>query len=222
MKCLLCNFEANNDFDVENHYVNYHKINKENVFFRRLIDKKDNVFHGEKCIICNEFIPSSKFKRSHDFLKHYKNGKDFTEYSDQEQPLSIVDIGSIRKYEINFKEHSSYYDFFNAQDVVDSFLSTVKRKIKRSEESFLIRCGFSIENIQPTLDNYNEPLKNTRYWTTDPIETKSFNDFVYFNVRESILKRVINSGLTGSSWHFNRFVYINIKTFRVDESVLKS
>ena len=102
------------------------------------------------------------------------------------------------------------------------FLSNVKRKIKRSEENFLIRCGFSIENIQPTLDNYNETLKNTRYWTTDPIETKSFNDFVYFNVRESILKRVINSGLTGSSWHFNRFVYFNIKTFRVDESILKS
>ena len=101
-------------------------------------------------------------------------------------------------------------------------MSNVKRKIKRSNEYFLIRCGFSLENIQPVLDNYNEPLKNTRYWSTDPIETKSFNDFVYFNVRESILKRVINNGLTGSSWHFNRFVYIIVKTFSVNESILKT
>ena len=39
---------------------------------------------------------------------------------------------------------------------------------------------------------------------SDLIQTKSFNDFV--------LKRVINNGLTGSSWRFNRFNYINVKT----------
>ena len=77
-------------------------------------------------------------------------------------------------------------------------------------------------NFQPVLDSYTEPLKDLRYWSTDPIETKSFNDFVYFNVRESILKRVINNGLTGSSWRFNRFVYINIKTFTVNEIQLKT
>lgn len=79
-----------------------------------------------------------------------------------------------------------------------------------------------MENFQPTLDNYNEPLKNTRYWSTEPIETKSFNDFVYFNVRQSILKRVINNGMSGSSWRFNRFVYLNIKTFSVNENILKT
>ena len=169
---------------------------------------------------CNEFIPTANFKRSHDFLKHYKDGKELVS---DEKPISIVDIGSsIRKYEINFSEHSSFYDFFDSANLVDDFLSNVKRKIKRSNEYFLIRCGFSLENIQPVLDNYNEPLKNTRYWSTDPIETKSFNDFVYFNVRESILKRVINNGLTGSSWHFNGFVYINVKTFSVNESILKT
>ena len=141
-------------------------------------------------------------------MKHYKDGKELVS---DEKPISIADIGSsIRKYEINFSKHSSFYDFFDSANSVDDFLSNVKRKIKRSNEYFLIRCGFSLENIQPVLDNYNEPLKNTRYWSTDPIETKSFNDFVYFNVRESILKRVINNGLTGSSWHFNRFVYINV------------
>ena len=209
MKCLLCKFTANNNSEIENHYIKFHNVDKENVFFRRLIDKKNNVFHGEKCLNCDEFIPTSGFKRSHDILKHYEKGKNFI---DSEKPISIVDIGSIKKYEINFREHLSFYDFYNPTAIVDDFLYNVKEKIKRRQEYFLIRCGFSLENIQPVLDNYTEPLKNTRYWTTDPIETKSFNDFVYFNVRESILKRVINNGLTGSSWHFNRFVYINIKT----------
>ena len=220
MKCLLCKYIAKDKLEIENHYINFHNIDKENVYFRRLIGKKNNVLFGEKCLKCNEFIPTTDFKKSHDFLKHYKEGKNL---SSDEKPISIIDIGSsIKKYEINFREHSSFYDFFNSSSLVDDFLSNVKRKIKRSNEYFLIRCGFSLENIQPVLDTYSEPLKNTRYWSTEPIETKSFNDFVYFNVRESILKRVINNGLTGSSWHFNRFVYINVKTFSVNESVLKT
>ena len=168
---------------------------------------------------CEDFIPTSAFKRSHDFLKHYEKGKNLI---DVEKPISITNIGSIKKYEINFREHASFYDFFDPTVLVDEFLSGVKKKIERNNRYFLVRCGFSIENIQPVLDNYNEPLKNTRYWTTDPMETKSFNDFVYFNVRESILKRIINNGLTGSSWHFNRFLYINVKTFKVDENTLKT
>ena len=219
MKCLLCNFVTNNTKEIEKHYIDFHNVDKENVFFRRLIDKKNNVFHGEKCLNCDEFIPTSGFKRSHDFLKHYEKGKNVI---DVEKPISIRNVGSIKKYEITFREHSSFYDFFDLTSIVDDFFSAVKEKIERKNQYFLIRCGFSIENIQPVLDNYNEPLKNTRYWTTDPIETKSFNDFVYFNVRESILKRIINNGLTGSSWHFHRFLYIYVKTFKVDENTLKT
>ena len=220
MKCLLCKFIAKDKSEIENHYINFHNVDKDNFYFRRLIEKKNNVFCGEKCLNCKEFIPTTSFKRSHDFLKHYEKGKNL---SDIEKPISIVDIGSsIKKYEITYREHSSSYDFFDPASLVDEFLFNVKKRIKRRNEYFLIRCGFSLENIQPILDNYNEPLKNTRYWTTDPIETKSFNDFVYFNVRESISKRVISNGLTGSSWHFNRFVYINIKTFNVNENILKT
>ena len=82
-------------------------------------------------------------KKSHNFLKHYKDGK---ELISDEKPISIVEIGNnIRKYEINFREHSSFYDFFNSEKVVDDFLSNARRNIKRSNEYFLIRCGFSIE-----------------------------------------------------------------------------
>ena len=84
-----------------------------------------------------------------------------------------------------------------------------------------MRSGFSLENIQSAVVDFDEPLKNSRYWTTDPIQTNSFNDYVYFTIRESILKRVINNGLTGSSWHFNRFLYINIKTIKVNDQLIR-
>ena len=220
MKCLLCKFNSKNKLEIENHYINFHNVDKENIYFKKLIRRKNDVFVGEKCLKCDEFIPTLEYKNSHDFLKHYEDGK---ESIADEKPISIIEIGSnIKKYEVNFREHSSFYDFFNSNKVVDDFLLNVRKKIKRSNEYFLIRCGFSIENFQPVSDNYTEPLKDTRYWSTDPIETKSFTDFVYFNIRESILKRVINNGLTGSSWRFNRFVYINVKTFAVNESILKT
>ena len=100
-------------------------------------------------------------------------------------------------------------------------LFNVKNKIQRSNVEFLIRSGFRLENIQSALDVYNEPLKNSRYWTTDPIQTKSFNNYVYFTIRELILKRVIKNGLTGSSWHFNRFLYINIKIIQVNDQLIR-
>ena len=219
MKCLLCKFTSNDKFEIERHYLRFHNVDKDNVFFRRLFNQKNNVFIGQKCLSCDEFIPTSNFKQWHDFLKHYEKGKNF---ADEDKPISITDIGSIKKYEINFSSHSSFYDFYNPTHIVHEFLYNVREKIRRRDYDFLVRCAFSLENVQPTLDQYSEPLKNTRYWTTEPIETKSFNDFIYFNARESILKRVINNGLTGSSWHFNRFIYINIKTFKVDENVLRS
>ena len=42
-------------------------------------------------------------------------------------------------------------------------------------------------------------------------QNKFLNDFVCFNLRESILKRFMNNDIIGSSWHFNPFLYINVK-----------
>ena len=167
---------------------------------------------------CEEFIPTTRFKLFHDFLKHYNEGKDNIV---EEKPFTVTKIGKITKFEINYQNHSSFYDFHNSESVVDEFLFNVKNRIQRSNVEFFIRSGFSLENVQSALDEYNEPLKNSRYWTTDPTQTKSFNDFVYFTIRESILKRVINNGLTGSSWHFNRFLYINIKIIQVNDQLIR-
>ena len=118
MKCLLCNFNAKDKNEIENHYINFHNVDKDNKYFRRLIEKKNNVFTGKKCSKCDDFIPTTGFKISHDFLKHYDDGKEHL--LDDEKPISIVNIGnSIKKYEITFRDHSSSYDFYNSTKLVD-------------------------------------------------------------------------------------------------------
>ena len=152
-------------------------------------------------------------KADHDFLKHYGKGLtiDTEENIDGNRPVNVSIVGDIKKIEITFKEHSSHYDFFDSVAVVDSFLAQCKRLIQRYDNNVLLRVGFSIENVQQPLDNYSEPLFSNRYWSTDPIQTKSFNDFVLLKTRESILSRVVNNRLSGSAWHFNKFNYLNIK-----------
>ena len=138
-----------------------------------------------------------------------------------DKPINITKIGDIEKFEITFKEHSSDYDFFDSAAVVEGFLNTAKNKIPRYSVGVLIRAGFSIENIQQPLDNYTEPLTQTKYWSTEPIQTKSFNDFVYFKTRESILKRVINNRLRGSTWNFHKFNYLNVKVLKVADQLMR-
>ena len=221
MKCLLCKFTTNERNKLKNHYIKFHNVDKNNLFFKKLIDQRNNVIHGRKCRDCNEFIFSNKI--THDFLKHYDKGFSDKELIDftVDKPLNVTKIGDIEKLEITFKEHSSSYDFFDSVAVVENFLNTVKDKIPRYNSSVLIRAGFSIENIQQALDNYTEPLTQSKYWSTDPIQTKSFNDFVFFKIRESILKRVINNRLSGSAWNFHKFNYINVKVLKTTELLLR-
>ena len=221
MKCLLCEFNTNDKNQLKSHYLKYHNVDKNNLFFKKLIDQKSNVIHGRKCKNCNDFIFSNK--TVYDFLKHYDRGfmeKESIDFN-VDKPINVTKIGDIQKFEITFKEHSSDYDFFDSVSVVEDFLNSVKNKIPRYNADVLIRAGFSIENIQQPLDNYTESLTQTRYWSTEPIQTKSFNDFVYFNTRESILKRVINNRLTGSAWNFHKFNYLNVKVLKVADQLMR-
>ena len=220
MKCLLCEFNTNDKNELKSHYLKYHNVDKNNLFFKKLIDQRNNVIHGRKCKNCNEFIFSNK--TVHDFLKHYNRGfeKELIDFS-VDKPINITKIGDIEKFEITFKEHSSDYDFFDSTAVVEGFLNTVKNKIPRYSAEVLIRAESSIENIQQSLDNYTEPFTQTNYWSTEPIQNKSFNDFVYFKTRESILKREINNRLSGSAWNFHKFKYLNVKVLKVADQLLR-
>ena len=159
------------------------------------------MFHGKRCLKCHKNLLASRFKIYLNFLKHYNDGETVV----NNKPTTVTEIGAVKKYEITFQEHSDSYNFFNSEKLVDKFLLLVKGKIFRSNTNFYIGCGFSLENMQPPLTDNDVPLTNSGCWSTELIQTKSFNDFVFFSLRESILKRVINNGMTGSSWFFKHF-----------------
>ena len=213
LQCLLCIEKFTNKENLKDHYVKLHKVDKNNSFFKKLIDqKKKNVIYKRICNYCNEFVLANKAE--HDFLKHYMIGsgnEDGDAFDDKVRLLNVTSQGVIKKFEITFREHSSYYDFFDSVALVDEFLAEIKNYVFRYNNDVLIRAGFSIENIQQALSDYSEPLVQTRYWSTEPLLTKSLNDFISFKLRESILKRVVNNRLSGSAWTFNRFIYLNIK-----------
>ena len=224
MECVLCNLRSNVKEKLKQHYKDFHNVDINNVFFKKLMEQSKNVGYRKKCNICNEFVLLNKAE--HDFLRHYSakisdgnDNKDKDKDKDYNQkPLTLIRLGSISKIEVNFKEHSPYYDFFNSEALVDSFLAQVKNLVPRNDFDMLIRAGFSIENVQPILnDDYSKPLTQTRYWSTESFQSKSVNDFVVFKLREAILKRVINNRLSGSAWHFNKFNYLNVKI--VNESI---
>ena len=222
MKCLLCNYENNEIEELKEHYFKYHNVDENNYFFKKLIDQKEkNVIHCKKCNYCKEFVYLNK--ASHDFLKHYGKGLsiDGNVDGDLDKPVNISYVGAVKKIEITFKEYSSSYDFFDSVALVDSFLTQIKNLVQRYDNDVLIRAGFSIENVQQALDNYSESLVQTRYWSTEPLQTKSFNDFVLFKTRESILKRVINNKLSGSAWNFNKFNYLNVKILDVSSELMQ-
>ena len=122
MKCVLCNYQNNQLNDLKEHYLKDHNVDENNVFFKKLINQKKNIIHHKKCNYCNEFVFFNKAE--HDFLNHY--GRGFGDLSDNDDnlPVTITIVGDITKFEITFKEHSSYYNFFDSVAVVDSFFSS--------------------------------------------------------------------------------------------------
>ena len=139
--------------------LGFHNADRNNQFFKKLFKKQSKVFHWKKCLRCNEFLPSSHYKVIHDFFVHYDAGKNVF----KEKSLTYTTLGEIRKYEITFTQHSLDYDFYNEERLVDEFLLNVKNKVTRSSVEFFIKCGFSLENIQPSPVENDQPIKNSRY-----------------------------------------------------------
>ena len=138
MKCLLCNFESNGSDDVKKHYLDFHNVVRNNQFFITLFKKQNNVFHGKRCLRCNEFLPSSCFKVNLDFLVHGDAGRNVFE----EKPVNYTNFGEIRKYEITFTQHSHDYDFYNTEKLVDDFLLNDKNRIGGLLAVFSLNVGF--------------------------------------------------------------------------------
>ena len=106
-------------------------------------------------------------------MKHYVYGKSIPF---EERPLDILRYPALTVYSIEFQKHSNFYDFYNSEKCVDDFLENVKYRFKSSNKKWS-KCSFNIENTQ-----------NTRYWTTETYVSTYFIDFIFFGLRQDILK----------------------------------
>ena len=205
MKCLLCNYDGE---QIRLHYIQCHRINKNNYFFKQLF-QKNNFCIEKTCIRCHKFIPTNKFMIQHNFLEHYESG--------ERKPAEFKSIDIIRNkdiliYQIDFNKHSEEYDFYNSHEIVDDFLLNVSALYK-PKNKVLFKADFSIENIQnaSVVSPNTTNIVSIRYWSSEVYSRIYFNDFIVSEIRHDILKRIINNNISGSSWRFNRFKHLNLK-----------
>ena len=157
---------------------------------------------------CGDYLPTTRFKRFHDFLNHYEDGK-LNAFEDR--PVSsIYKIGNILSHEIIVGKHKDYYNFGDLEQIVDDFLNNVKSKFKPSGSAIIKWSKYNWKNptstswIQCSYFDYSI-LDNG--WLQDDV----FNDFIFFSLTEDILNRVINFGMSRRSWRFNKTVFLNLK-----------
>ena len=160
MKCLLCGITADKDA-LFKHYVDYQRVDSQNYFFKYLF-LTDNYSLCSSCCRCNECITTKKHQRQHNFLEHYQERNKILI---EEKPIEIKQAQLLKTYEISFEKHSNYYDFY--EQVISDFLLNVQQRFKSIGQDVSIKCGISIENIQPPPTNYTIAMVNSRYWTTD-------------------------------------------------------
>ena len=208
MNCLLFNFTSSDSEDLKEHSIDFRKVNCDNHFFISLFKEQSNDFRPRNCLSCNEFLLNQWFKVNHAFLLHYGAGGNAFD----EKPVNYTNLGEVQKYEITFAQYLQNHDFYNSEKLADDFLLNIKIKTRRSAEgNLIIQCGFSLEKMQLSPFENEALILNSRYWSTEGYQTKSFNYNIYFNLKEWIRKRVINNGIAGSLLHFNQFLYVNVK-----------
>ena len=125
MKCLSCSSSFNTEDALINHYIIYHKVDKNNNIFEKLFQPKKNVSVFWKCLRCDDFITTSDYKVKHNFLKHYVKGRDLVF---EDKPVDVIKNTKILEYEFFVKKFNDYYDFENAEHIVGDFLDNVRSK----------------------------------------------------------------------------------------------
>ena len=71
-----------------------------------------------KCFSCDVFLTTSDYKKKHDFLNHYNEGKDDLF---ENKRIDIEKTTNLLKFEITVNKHGEYYDFEKSEEVVNDF-----------------------------------------------------------------------------------------------------
>ena len=138
MKCLLCSLYFIREQVLKKHYVDYHFINDEDIYFKDLFFP-DTI--NKTCRICNVIFKSPRSKKKHMFLFHY--GKEKQSGGNRAQrtstlPINVSKQGPVTHYSINFAQHKNFYDFFRS-GIVDPFLESVYEIYRQSKENKIQR-----------------------------------------------------------------------------------
>ena len=90
------------------------------------------------------------------------------------------------------------------------FFNNVNHTFKPSKNiKYKFQVYFELVNQQRISDNQNF-LTDNRSWLTNVFRFNYFNEFVRAELKNEIKKRIIQNGLTGSSWYFRRFDILNV------------
>ena len=112
MKCLLCSLHFIQESVLKKHYVNYHFINDQDIFFKDLFTPDTN---DKTCRFCKETFKSSRSKKNHMFLFHYGKHQQMGGNRGPRTsalPINVLKRGPVTYYSINFNQHKRFYDFF--------------------------------------------------------------------------------------------------------------
>ena len=150
-------------------------------------------------------------------MKHYSDGK-LNPFEDK--PIDIKNFGNITTYEITAGRHGDYYKFEDLKQVGNDFLNKVRSKFRPSG-SVIIECVFSNESLQLAMFQNSVPILDIRYWSTETYKANFSNDCMFFSLREDILRRVINNGMSESSSQFNKLVYLNLKIMGENRAIVQ-
>ena len=153
---MLCSSKFKDQKALLDHYLSYHNIDKNNWFFQKLFQVNNKTLLRNR-VRCSEFLTSEKHKATHDFLKHYEDGKNIPF---EEKLFDILKFSGLTVYSINFQKHSEFYDFYNSEKCVDDFLNNVKYKLKSNEKNSF-KCSFHIENKRNCVRSNLQPLIDT-------------------------------------------------------------
>ena len=132
-------------------------------------------------------------KKKHSFLVHREQQVGGS--TNQQLPLNILKRVVITYYSINYFQHKNFYDFFNAEKIVDNFLRTFERSFV-SNKKVKMYGYIELINYQPSEIIV---LECKRVWLTDVFTGRYFNKYIKVERKSNFLKRVIANGAMDSS-----------------------
>ena len=90
-------------------------------------------------------------------------------------------------------------------------MKVVKHKLVPPGRKVQVKCTFSKQHFQPASTENMAELTASRLWSTDVYEFQFFNRYLYVTLKQGIKKRLILNALSGRSWKFRQFNFVNLK-----------